>query len=249
MNSNKNVLITGAACGIGRGLAEAFAAAGANLILCDINIGILEAVAEKINSECPIMTMKCDVSSETEVLEMFSKIEKEGRSIDILINNAGICILARIEDMDAADWDRVMSVNLKGAFLCTRQALKQLKKKDWGRIINITSPSGKTGGTNVEGMAAYAASKAGMISLTKTSAREAARYQTTVNGISPGVVDTEIVRSFTEEQRKKIISGIPMNKLQSCSDIADAAAFLASNKAGQITGQIIHVNGGMCMFE
>ena len=178
------------------------------------------------------------------VQQVFDSITKKLKPLDILVNNAGITKDGLFIRMKEGDWDSVMTVNLKGSFLCAQQAAKQMIKKRQGAIVNIASIVGIMG--NV-GQANYSASKAGLIGLTKTMARELAPRNITVNAIAPGFIDTEMTRVLDEKVRDKLIDQIPLARLGLPQDISDSVAFLVSGRATYITGQVINVNGGMLM--
>jgi 3-oxoacyl-[acyl-carrier protein] reductase len=243
--SGKIALVTGAAQGIGRDIALALAADGADVAICDVNLeaatktaGDLEATSRKS------LALKANVAASSEVTAMVDQVlEKFGR-IDILVNNAGITRDGLILRMKDEDWDLVLSINLKGAFLCTKAALKHMTKQRSGAIINIASIVGAMGNA---GQANYVASKAGLIGLTKTIAREYANRNITANAVAPGFIETAMTQALSENVRQELAKQIPMGKLGTPADVANAVRFLASPWASYITGQVIHVNGGMYM--
>jgi 3-oxoacyl-[acyl-carrier protein] reductase len=243
--SGKIALVTGAAQGIGRDIALALAADGADVAICDVNLeaatktaGDLEATGRKS------LALKANVAASSEVTAMVDQVlEKFGR-IDILVNNAGITRDGLILRMKDEDWDLVLSINLKGAFLCTKAALKHMTKQRSGAIINIASIVGAMGNA---GQANYVASKAGLIGLTKTIAREYANRNITANAVAPGFIETAMTQALSENVRQELAKQIPMGKLGTPADVANAVRFLASPWASYITGQVIHVNGGMYM--
>lgn len=249
MFENKTVVVTGGARGIGLGFTKLFAAEGARIYVCDISYKDLNVICDNAKGKEVIKGCKVDITKENEVDIFFKTIENETGGVDILVNNAGISITKLIDEMPLDEWDRVIEVNLKGAFLCTQYALRQMKKKGWGRIINMTSPAGKTGGARVLGQGAYAASKAALIGLTKTTAREGAKYGITVNGISPGFVLTELNKGFPEDEKRSLLELIPAGRFGNIEEVVKLGRFLASDDAEYITGQVIHINGGMWMFE
>jgi len=241
----KVALITGGAQGIGLTVGEELARKGAHVVLGDVNIEGAEKSAESIKSQGgSASAIQLNVISSKEVQIAFDSISKEFKLVDILVNNAGVTRDGLMVRMKEADWDLVLSINLKGCFLCSQQAAKQMMKQKDGAIVNIASIVGLMGNF---GQANYSASKAGMIGLTKTTAREVASRRIRVNAIAPGFIDTEMTRSLEEDIRKKLIEQIPLARLGEAKDIADCTAFLVSDQARYITGQVISVNGGMLM--
>lgn len=238
-------LVTGAAQGIGRAISRSLAREGADLALCDINLAGAQDVARELSHEggrC--LALQVDVSSPSEVRASAEQVLGEWDRIDILINNAGITkdgLLVRMKD---EDWDLVLDVNLKGAFHFTREALRPMMKQRWGRIINVASVVGAMG--NV-GQANYVASKAGVIGLTKATAREVASRGITVNAIAPGFIETDMTQRLSEEVRQGMLKQIPLGRFGLPEDVAGVVGFLASEASSYITGQVIHINGGMYM--
>ena len=242
--SGKTALVTGAAQGIGRDIALGLAADGAEVVICDVNLEAAQKTAADIEAKGrKSLALKANVASSADVTAMIDQVvEKFGR-IDILVNNAGITRDGLILRMKDEDWDLVLSVNLKGAFLCTKSALKYMSKQRSGTIINIASIVGAMGNA---GQANYVASKAGLIGLTKTIAREYANRNVTANAVAPGFIDTAMTQALTEQVRTDLAKQIPLGRLGSSEDVASAVRFLASPAAAYITGQVIHVNGGLC---
>jgi len=241
----KVALVTGGAQGIGLTVGEELARKGAHVVLGDVNVEGAEKSAESIKSQGgSASAIQLNVVNSEEVQKSFASISKEFKLIDILVNNAGVTRDGLMVRMKEADWDLVLSVNLKGCFLCSQQAAKQMMKQKAGAIVNIASIVGLMGNF---GQANYSASKAGMIGLTKTTAREVASRGIRVNAIAPGFIDTDMTRSLEEDIRKKLIEQIPLARLGEAKDIADCTAFLVSDQARYITGQVINVNGGMLM--
>ena len=243
--SGEVALVTGGARGIGREIALALAREGADLALFDVaaqtleqTVGELRALGRRAEGEV------VDVTDSAQVDAGVAKVlDKLGR-ITILINNAGITkdgLLVRMED---AQWDRVLSINLKGAFLCTRAVAKHLLKQRRGRIVNIASIVGIMGNA---GQANYAASKAGLIGLTKAVAKELASRNITCNAVAPGFIQTEMTNALAEEARARLISAIPMGTLGEPTDVAQAVRFLVSEAARYITGHVLVVDGGLAM--
>ena len=243
--NGKIALVTGAAQGIGRDIALGLAKDGDDVAICDVNLeaaqktaGDIEALGRKS------LALKANVAASADVTAMIDQVvEKFGR-IDILVNNAGITRDGLILRMKDEDWDLVLSINLKGAFLCTKAALKHMTKQRSGTIINIASIVGAMGNA---GQANYVASKAGLIGLTKTIAREYSNRNVTANAVAPGFIDTAMTQALSEQVRADLAKQIPLGRLGSSEDVANAVRFLASPSAAYITGQVIHVNGGMYM--
>lgn len=240
---DKVAIITGGARGIGKEIALTFAREGAKVAIADINPQTLKE-AEKEIASCgvEVLTFTVDVTDYTQVEQMVNKTLDKFKKIDILISNAGITADALLVRMKEEDWDRVLAVNLKGTFNCTKAVSKVMLKQRSGKILNIASIIGLIG--NV-GQANYAASKAGVIGLTKSAARELAPRGINVNAIAPGFIQTEMTAALTEEVKSKMLEAIPLKKFGQPHDVARLAAFLASDEAGYITGQVICVDGGM----
>ncbi len=242
---DKVALVTGGAQGIGRTISEELTRAGAHVVLGDVNLEGAQATAEAINnSGGSASAVKIDVSNSTEVREVFDFILKDKKPVDIVVNNAGITRDGLMVRMKESDWDLVLDINLKGSFLCSQQAAKQMMKQKSGTIVNIASIVGVMGNF---GQANYSASKAGVIGLTKTLAREVASRGIRVNAIAPGFIDTEMTRVLDEEVRQKLIEQIPLARLGLPEDVARCVNFLVSDKSSYITGQVINLNGGMLM--
>ena len=242
---NKVALITGGAQGIGKTISEELVQNGAHVVLGDVNLEGAQATAKAINNNGgSASAVKVDVSNPAEVKQVFDSILKDKKPIDIMINNAGITRDGLMIRMKEADWDRVLNINLKGTFLCSQQAAKQMMKQKSGAIVNIASIVGVMGNF---GQANYSASKAGVIGLTKTLAREVASRGIRVNAVAPGFIDTEMTQVLDESVRQKLIEQIPLAKLGLPEDVARCVAFLVSDRSSYITGQVINVNGGMLM--
>ena len=239
--ANRVAIVTGSARGIGRAIALKLAEAGATVVVSDI--AEAEPVAEEIRAmNRKSLAVSADVSSSSDVAKMVeTTISTYGR-IDILVNNAGITRDHYIVRMSEEDWDTVLNVNLKSVFLCTKAVLPHMSKQNWGRIISISSIVGIVG--NI-GQANYASSKAGVIGFTRTLAKEVASRSITVNAIAPGFIDTPMTQQLKEEWRQEIMKRIPLGYFGSPQDVAEAVAFLASEKARYITGQVLGVDGGM----
>jgi len=243
--NQKVALVTGGGQGIGRVIADNLAKMGAHTVLGDINLENAEKAAKNIRDNGGKATaVLLNVMDPVNVRQVFDLIGKEFKPLDILVNNAGITKDGLFIRMKEDDWDRVLAVNLKGSFLCGQQAAKQMMKQRSGSIVNIASIVGVMGNS---GQANYSASKAGLIGLTKTMARELAPRNITVNAIAPGFIDTDMTRVLDDKIRDKLIEQIPLARLGLPADIAHSVAFLVSGQSNYITGQVINVNGGMLM--
>jgi len=240
--SNRVALVTGGGRGIGRAIALKLAEVGATVVVNDINDGG-QGVAEEIQATGrQSLAVPADVSSSEDVSKMVEIAVSTYGKIDILVNNAGISRDQLLIRMSDEDWDRVININLKSVFLCTRAAVRHMLKERWGRIISISSIVGLVGN---QGQANYASAKAGIIGFSKTIAKEIASRGITANAIAPGFIDTEMTKRLPESQRQELLKRIPLGYLGSPNDIAEAVAFLASEEARYITGQVLGVDGGM----
>ncbi len=245
MPKDKVAVVTGASRGIGRSISLALAAEGAKIVAVDLGIEETEKVVNEIRAlGAEALAVQGNVTVAEDAERMIdAAVDKFGR-VDILVNNAGITrdgLLLRMKD---EDWDAVLSVNLKGAFICSRAAAKVMAKQRSGRIINIASVVGQMGNA---GQANYCASKAGLIGLTKSNARELAKRNVTVNAVAPGFIATAMTDALPEKVRQELAAQIPLERLGTAEDIANAVVFLAAERSGYITGQVIGVNGGMYM--
>ncbi len=245
MAKDRVAIITGASRGIGRSISMALAAQGARIVAVDIDLAATEAmVAELKEQGTEAIAVQGNVTVAADADRMVqAAVDAFGRA-DILVNNAGITRDALLLRMKDEDWDAVLTVNLKGAFLCTRAAAKVMSKQRYGRIINIASVVGQMGNA---GQANYCASKAGLMGLTRSNARELARRNVTVNAVAPGFIATDMTEALPEKTRQELAAQIPLERLGSADDIANAVVFLASDNSGYITGQVLAVNGGMYM--
>lgn len=243
---NKVALVTGAARGIGKAIAKALAAEGA-VVIVNYN-GSAQRAAETVKeieeAGGKTLAIRCNVADFTACKDMIDGIIKEQGRLDILVNNAGITRDGLLMKMSEEDFDSVMDTNLKGAFNCIRHAARQMIKQKSGRIISISSVSGVLGNA---GQVNYSASKAGIIGLTKATAREVASRGITVNAIAPGFITTDMTEVLSEAVKTSVTETIPMKKFRKPEDIAQTALFLASEEAAYITGQVICVDGGMAM--
>ena len=242
---NKVAVVTGASRGIGKEIAKIYAKAGAHVSCVSRNKDTLNNVVESIVSLGGTASMNAfDVSNFDEFQNNINDIISEYGAIDILVNNAGITIDKLIMRMNEDDWNKVLDINLKGAFNGIKSVTRTMMKARFGRIINISSVVGLTGNS---GQANYAASKAGLIGLSKASAKELSSRGITVNCIAPGYIETDMTADMTDENKENLCLQIPLGRIGSPKDIATAALFLASDEAGYITGQTITVDGGMVM--
>ena len=238
-------LVTGSSQGIGRACAVRLAQAGASVALAARNEEKLASVAKQITgSGGTAATFKMDVASEEDVKSAVRAVIAQFGKIDILINNAGITRDQLIMRMKRADWDEVLNTNLTGAYSCIQQVIGSMLKQRWGRIINVTSIFGQIGQS---GQANYAASKAGLIGLTMAVAREVASRNITVNAVAPGFIDTAMTGALPADMKETMVKMIPLGRIGSDLDVANAVAFLASEEAGYITGHVLNVNGGILM--
>ncbi|MDH7499655.1 MAG: 3-oxoacyl-[acyl-carrier-protein] reductase [candidate division NC10 bacterium] len=241
----KVAMVTGAAQGIGRAICRRMASEGADLALCDVNLQGVEEVAKELSPQGgKYLALRADVASAQQVEEMVRKALEAWGRVDILVNNAGITRDSLLVRMRDEDWDRVLDVNLKGAFYCTREVLRPMMRQRQGRIINVASVVGAMGNA---GQANYVSSKAGLIGLTKATAREMAGRGITANAVAPGFIETEMTQRLSEEVRQSMLKQIPLARFGLPEDVAAVVSFLASEGSSYITGQVIHINGGMYM--
>ena len=239
-------VVTGAGRGIGKSITLTLAREGANVVVNDIAIKMAEEVTNEVkNMGRKSLAIQADVSNSKEVNRMIELTLKEFGRIDILVNNAGVTKRGSIKDLKEDDWDRVINVNLKGAFNCMKAVVETMKKQRYGKIINISSIAGKIG--DLASAPCYGASKAGMICLAKSLARELAPYNINVNVVAPHAIKTDMSKEWSEEKKKNIIANIPLGRMGEPEDVAEAVVFLVSDKAKFITGEVLDVNGGYLM--
>ena len=246
MLKDKVAIVTGSARGIGKAIAEEYAKNGAKVVISDILQELADETAKELQDKYNVETLaiKADVSKMEEVESLVKNtIEKFG-SIDIIVNNAGITRDNLIMRMSEDEWNLVIDINLKGVFNCIKAVTRPMMKQRAGKIINITSVVGQMGNA---GQINYSASKAGVIGMTKTSAKELGSRGIKVNAIAPGFIVSEMTEKLSDQAKDSLIALIPAKKLGQPSDVANAAVFLASDKADYITGQVINVDGGMVM--
>jgi 3-oxoacyl-[acyl-carrier protein] reductase len=243
---NKTAVVTGASRGIGKAVALKLASMGANIVLnYRSSVKSVEEVVEEIKSlGGNAVAVQGDVSSFDEAAKIIKAAVENFGSLDILVNNAGITKDGLLARMKEEDFDKVIETNLKGTFNCIRHATPIMMKQRSGRIINMTSIVGVAGNA---GQMNYAASKAGVIGMTKSAAKELASRGITVNAIAPGFIQTDMTDALSDKVKEELLSGIPLKRLGQVEEIADLAAFLASDSASYITGQVININGGMYM--
>jgi 3-oxoacyl-[acyl-carrier protein] reductase len=243
--SGRVAVVTGASQGIGRAIALKLSQTGATVALAARNQGKLEELVSEIEAaNGRAAAFVVDVGKEEQVKATFKQMVAQLGRIDILVNNAGITRDQLVMRMKRSDWDEVINTNLTSAYLCIQQALGSMLKQRWGRIINVTSVFGQIGQA---GQANYASSKAGLIGLTMAMAREVASRSITCNAVAPGFIETAMTSALSEEFKQTALKVIPLGRVGSTDDVANAVGFLASDEAGYITGHVLNVNGGMHM--
>ncbi|MFN4319929.1 MAG: 3-oxoacyl-[acyl-carrier-protein] reductase [Aquificaceae bacterium] len=242
--SNKRALITGSTRGIGKAIAELLAKAGANVVITGRDRSRAEDVAKDLSENFGVkaLGLAMDMGNEGSIKEAFAKIEEAWGGVDILVNNAGITRDKLFLRMSLEDWEEVIRVNLTGTFLITSLAIKAMLKNRWGRIINISSVVGFTG--NV-GQVNYSSTKSALVGFTKSLAKELASRNITVNAIAPGFIETDMTAVLSDELKQNYLRNIPLGRFGKPEDVAGTVLFLCSEFASYITGEIIHVNGGM----
>jgi 3-oxoacyl-[acyl-carrier protein] reductase len=242
---NRVALVTGASRGIGREIALTLCRAGFDIVVASPAIEKNEEVAGKIRGcSGQALAVNLDLLSYDSIREGFAKALQHFGRIDVLVNNAGVTRDGLAVRMKREDWDRVLQVNLHGAFFAIQQVLPSMMKQRYGRIINISSIVGESGNA---GQANYVAAKAGLIGLTKALAQEMAPREITVNAVAPGFIDTDMTAVLTDELKTKLLAQVPLRRLGRPEEVAAAVRFLASDEAGYITGHVLNVNGGMYM--
>ena len=243
---NKVAIVTGAGRGIGKAIALTLAREGANIIVNDINLEIAQNVADKIKViGRRAVAIKADISIAKEVTQMVSLTMSQFDRIDILVNNASIIKRGTTEELSEEDWEKVINVNLKGTFNCMKAVVGIMKNQKYGKIVNISSIVGKIG--DLASAPCYGASKAGIACLGKSLARELAPFNINVNVVAPHAIETEMSKEWPDKKRANIIAEIPLGRMGEPEDVAEAVAFLVSDKAKFITGEVLDVNGGSLM--
>lgn len=249
---DKVSIVTGGASGIGAATARALAAEGARVVVADINASALEKMEEEMRKEDrQFRCLRANVAKEKEVEELINKTVSHFGGIDILVNNAGISPKhdgkkANLWEMSIAEWDQVMAVNIRGAFLCCHFAVPKMIERGCGTIVNVSSLAAKAG-SGITGCH-YVISKAGVVGLTKVLAREVAEYGIRVNAVAPGRIDTPMIWDVPPEVNEKYKQTIPLNRLGTPEEVAEGIVFLLSESASYITGQVMDINGGMGMY-
>ena len=240
--TGKTALVTGATGGIGAAIAKALHAAGATVAISGTRAAVLEQLKSELGERCHVIP--CNLSDAADVEKLVPSAEAAMGSVDILVNNAGITKDGLAMRMKDDDWQQVIDVNLTASFRLARAAMRAMMKKRWGRIVNITSVVGVTGNP---GQANYVASKAGVIGLTKSLAQELASRNVTVNAVAPGFIATPMTDVLNDKQKEAILGRVPAGRLGTPEEIAAAVLYLASEESAYVTGQTLHVNGGMAM--
>ena len=243
---NKVAVVTGGSRGIGRAICLELAGRGASVVLCYAGN---EQAAHETEKACRalgarVTAVKCDVADAQQVKDMMRAVVKEYGRIDVLVNNAGVTRDGFLLMMRESDYDAVLDTNLKGTFLCIKNVVHAMMKQNYGRIVNVSSVTGLRGNA---GQANYAASKAGVIGLTKAAAKELAMKNITVNAVAPGFIETDMTAAMTEAAKAATLAMIPAGRLGQAQEVARAVAFLASDDAAYITGQVLAIDGGMAM--
>ncbi len=242
---DKVALVTGAAQGIGKAIALTLAKEGANLSICDVNLEKAQETAKELQAlGIKAAAFKTNVTVAAECDALIESTVKEFGKLDILVNNAGVTRDGLLIRMSEADWDLVIAINLKGTFNCTKSAVKTMMKQRYGRIVNVSSVIGLMGNA---GQVNYSASKAGVIGIAKSVAKEYANRNITVNAVAPGYIQTAMTEKLTEEQKQAMLKFVPLGRMGQPQDVANAILFLVSPLADYITGQVITVDGGMVM--
>jgi 3-oxoacyl-[acyl-carrier protein] reductase len=243
--NNKTAIVTGSAQGIGKAIALALAKQGANVVVSDVNLEEAQKTAAEVAAlGVKSLAIKCNVADAAEVDALVKQAQGAFPTIDILVNNAGVTRDNLMMRMDEKDWDLVLDVNLKGAFLMTKAVTRIMMKQRSGRIVNMASVIGVMGNA---GQSNYAASKGGLIAFTKSTAKEFSSRNVTCNAVAPGFIETAMTAKLTDEVKQNYQKGIPLGRMGSPEDVAGAVLFLVSDAASYVTGQVIHVDGGLVM--
>ncbi len=238
-------IVTGGSRGIGRAVAQSLAEDGASVVVSGRDAARLAAAAKELEGlGVPVLGVVADVARREDAERLVAETKERFARVDVLVNNAGITRDALLVRMKDEDWDLVLGVNLRGAFLMTRAVAKVMMRQKSGRIINIASVAGAMGNA---GQANYSAAKAGLIGLTKTAARELAHWGILVNAVAPGLIDTEMAAAIPEEARKALLAQVALGRIGSGREVAEVVRFLAGDGATYVTGQVLHVNGGLYM--
>lgn len=246
MPAQRVAIVTGAGRGIGKAIARRLADGGCIVILADLDVDSARRAAAEIGSGgAAAAPAPLDVSSYVDVERFVGDVHRQYGRIDILVNNAGIIRRGTLQSVTEQEWDDVIAVNLKGTFNCCKHAAPFMIEQRWGRIVNVASIAAKTG--DITSAPGYGPSKAGVVNLTKTLARELAPYGITVNAVAPHAIETEMSAQWTNEMRQRVIQGIPLGRLGRPEEVAAAVAFFVSEEAGFITGATLDVNGGALM--
>jgi len=241
----KKAVVTGAARGIGQAIAETLAQGGADVVVADLDAGCCQETVDRVKKQNrQVLSLSANVGNWDDVKALVDQVVKDWGRIDIFVNNAGITRDGLVVRMKEEDWNAVIQVNLTGTFYCTKAVLGPMSKQRYGRNVNMASVVGVMGNS---GQANYAASKAAVIGLTKTIAREYASRNITVNAVAPGFIDTAMTQALGDDVKQMLSNQIPLGRLGEVGDIAEAVKFLVSDAASYITGQVLHVNGGMYM--
>jgi 3-oxoacyl-[acyl-carrier protein] reductase len=242
--NDKTVVVTGSTRGLGRAIAEKFASLGANVVINGTSKTVFKTEEEFLKNGWSVKAVEADISIPEKAKELIDTAVSTFGTVHILVNNAGVIRDKLLMRMSVEDWDTVLDINLKSAFLCTKAVTKLMMKKRQGIIINITSVVGVMGNA---GQANYAASKAGMIGFTKSVAKELGAWGIRCNAIAPGFIESDMSLQLSDEIKEKFLAAIPLRRAGTPSEVADAVCFLASDRAAYITGQVINIDGGMVM--